>query len=528
MVSSTNLTGSGAVDHDVIKSFIHNGKTAPDVELIHTQSKRSLKNRKENKGSSLRQVAAAFIACFGSVNTGMVMGFSAVAIPQLMDENATLRITAEEASWVASLSSIGTPCGCILSAYLTDFLGRKQTLVLTEVPAIIGWIIIAVAPSTGWIYAGRILTGVSSGMIGAPSRVYTAEVSQPHLRGILSSLASVDASLGVTLEYLIGSLCDWKLCAWISSTVPVFSILTCLLLPESPSWLITSGKKQKCFNSLKKLRGSTCDVQREVNTLIEFSERNHSRTANAKEKGLLCHSSVIKPFFILTTYFFIYQMSGSSTLTFYVVTIFEDFGKTENKYSLTVLIGVARLLFTIAGCVLMLRCRRRTLTFISSIGCGIFMLLLGVYGFLLDFWKSNNIEPIFTWIPVISIFMTIIMSTIGYLIVPWVMIGELYPTKVRGLVGGLTTALCHLFMFFAVKTYPHLRTALTKSGPFLLYGSISLIGTIFLLIFLPETKDKTLQEIEERFSQGKCKSSATAKEKKPIVTNNNKVNGSIV
>lgn len=128
---------------------------------------------------------------------------------------------------------------------------------------------------------------------------------------------------GVTLEYLIGSLCDWKLCAWISSTVPVFSILTCLLLPESPSWLITSGKKQKCFNSLKKLRGSTCDVQREVNTLIEFSERNHSRTANAKEKGLLCHSSVIKPFFILTTYFFIYQMSGSSTLTFYVVTIFE-------------------------------------------------------------------------------------------------------------------------------------------------------------------------------------------------------------
>ena len=96
----------------------------------------------------------------------------------------------------ASLSSIGTPCGCVLSAYLTEILGRKRTLVVTELPAIVGWVMIATAPSIEWIYIGRVLTGVSSGMIGAPSRVYTAEVTQPHLRGILSALASVGASFG--------------------------------------------------------------------------------------------------------------------------------------------------------------------------------------------------------------------------------------------------------------------------------------------------------------------------------------------
>lgn len=101
----------------------------------------------------------------------------------------------------ASLSAIGTPVGCILGGYMMDLVGRKMTLIITEVPTILGWVLIALAPSLPssilpWIYTGRILTGLGSGMVGAPSRIYTAECSQPHLRGMLSSLASFGVSLG--------------------------------------------------------------------------------------------------------------------------------------------------------------------------------------------------------------------------------------------------------------------------------------------------------------------------------------------
>lgn len=96
----------------------------------------------------------------------------------------------------ASVSTIGTPCGCILSAYLTDLLGRKRTLIVLQLPAIIGWLMIGSASSIQWIYVGRFLAGLSSGMIGSPSRVYTAEVSQPHVRGVLAAFASVGTSLG--------------------------------------------------------------------------------------------------------------------------------------------------------------------------------------------------------------------------------------------------------------------------------------------------------------------------------------------
>lgn len=127
------------------------------------------------------------------------------------------------------------------------------------------------------------------------------------------------------MEYLLGFLCDWRTLAWISSIIPILSICTSFLLPESPSWLVSSGQKHKCFNSLKKLRGSTCDVQREVNTLVEFTEKHKSATNMTATQKILAmfHPSILKPFLILTTYFFIYQMSGTNPLTFYSVSIFK-------------------------------------------------------------------------------------------------------------------------------------------------------------------------------------------------------------
>lgn len=125
----------------------------------------------------------------------------------------------------ASLSSISTPVGCILGGYLMDVIGRRRTLILTELPLIIGWLLIFSANSVYMIYGeslslnvhhsrqiltvsfsgGRLLVGFGSGMVGAPARVYTGEVTQPHLRGMLLALSSVGVSLGVLIEYSLGT-----------------------------------------------------------------------------------------------------------------------------------------------------------------------------------------------------------------------------------------------------------------------------------------------------------------------------------
>lgn len=171
-----------------------------------------------------------------------------------------------------------------------------------------------------------------------------------------------------------------------------------------------------------------------------------------------------------------YQFSGVNTITFYAVEIFQDSGTQMDKYTCTIVLGALRFFFTIVACISLRRCGRRPLSFVSGIGCGITMLGLGTYMYYKSIWDAQGIAPIHTWIPVTCIFVFIITCTMGFLVVPWVMIGELYPMKVRGIVGGMTTCAAHTFVFIVVKTYPMLTHLVQRHGAFIAYGVISLLG----------------------------------------------------
>lgn len=144
--------------------------------------------------------------------------------------------------------------------------------------------------------------------------------------------------------------------------------------------------------------------------------------------------------------------------------------------NLTIILGALRFGFTIVACIAMRRCGRRPLSFISGIGCGATMIGLGTYMYYKSIWDAQGIPPMHTWFPVACIFIFIITCTLGFLVVPWVMIGELYPMKVRGIVGGMTTCMAHSFVFIVVKTYPMLSHMIEEHGAFLLYGCISFAG----------------------------------------------------
>ncbi|XP_011297405.1 facilitated trehalose transporter Tret1-like isoform X2 [Fopius arisanus] len=494
------------------------------------------KNHQQQFGSSLRQVSAAFVAQLGTVNTGMTFGFSAIALPQLnataeaiVDSSVVLndtqgnyfncsiinetlyncstysssiRIDESQGSWIASMSSIGTPIGCLLTGYLMDLLGRKRSLIITEVPAFLGWLLIAFATNVEAIYAGRFFVGLGSGMVGAPARVYTSEVTQPHLRGMLIALASVGVSTGVLIEYALGSILHWKVVAGISSLIPLAALILMFAFPETPSYLISRSKPEEARRALRQFRGSKYDLDREMETLVNFSKKNNLKRLTGFREifQALTKPNALKPFAILVIYFLIYQWSGTNAVTFYAVEIFKASGTSINGYLATVILGVARLLSTVAACILCRRCGRRPLTLISSVGCGLSMLGMGGYEWLREYWVHNDVTPTWTWIPVFCMFSYTVACTLGFLVVPWVMIGEVYPVQVRGIIGGITTMTAHSFIFMVVYSFRVLKDSLTEHGTYLLFGSISFFGSIYFYVCLPETKNKSLQEIEDYFS----------------------------
>ncbi|KAF0748409.1 facilitated trehalose transporter Tret1-like [Aphis craccivora] len=469
---------------------------------------------KLTKGSSLKQILVALSANWGTINTGLVFGYTAVSLPQLMMVGSRIPINRHQASWIASVSTIGTPCGCILASYFTDLLGRKKTLIALQLPAIIGWLLVGSATSVQWIYIGRFLAGLSSGMIGSPSRVYTSEVSQPHLRGMLSAFASVGTSLGVMLEYFIGSLLDWDKLALFNATMPAMALFLAFFIPESPSWLISSKNDEiRCRASLRRVRDSKCDVDTEFNDLL-MSTKTDESTSFKEKLRLISRPSAYKPFIIVSIYFLLSQFSGLNVVTFYAVDVIRDSGSTFDKYMATIVLGFIRLAFTVIGCMLMWRLGRKPLSYVSSVGCGISMLCFAGYMYQNTIWVAAGQPASNTWFPIASLFVFYACSTIGYLIVPWVMIGEVFPRQIRGMLGGVATCVGHFSIFIVLQTYPMLQELVTKSGTFAVYGVVSLLSTVFFYYFCPETKNKTLQEIEDSFHNKK-------KQKKPVVISAN-------
>ncbi|KAK9504944.1 hypothetical protein O3M35_009110 [Rhynocoris fuscipes] len=429
---SSMKTGSGNLeDLESLKALVNQPAPKVTVEKLNKENGRICNPEKKNRGSSFRQVCATLLANLGTINTGMAFGFSAIAIPQMEDPNSSLVIDQYQASWIASLTAVSTPIGCILSGYLMDLIGRKKTLIMTQLPTLAGWLLIGSATTVPMVYAGRLLVGLGSGMVGAPARVYTAEATQPHLRGMLSAVASVGVSLGVLIEYFLGAIFNWTTVALLSSLVPTFALIGGFLLPESPTWLMSAGKEEQSRKALNKLRGRNCDIEKEANQLQDFAKTHNVQKPTSISETLkaIAKPSTIKPFFIIVLYFLIYQFSGVNPITFYAVLVFQESGASLDKYLATVTMGIVRLVFTIVSCIMLRRCGRRPLTFISSIGCGISLLVLGTYMYFRLGWISAGQPPQVTWLPVAAMMIFTAASVMGYLVVPWVMIGEVYPTQ---------------------------------------------------------------------------------------------------
>jgi MFS family permease len=479
------------------------GETSPtnNTQYQPLQTKRP----QTRKRSTWRGVAAQGLVTgavmLSSASCGMPVGYSAVLLPQLKQPNETLRIDDEIGSWIASVHSAATPFGSLLSGLLMDRCGRKLALQIASLPLIVGWILIGLAPNHGVLLLGRLVAGLSAGLTAAAGQVLIGEVSEPQFRGMFSSVPFASYSFGILLVYALGSLLPWRYVAGLSTILPILSITIFFCLPESPVWLARNGKPERAREALLWLRGGNAlQARHETEHLTERVdlEKKHAKTLTSNRQ-IFFRPEVIKPFIIINLFNLMQILSGTYIIVFYAVDILGQInGHSVDHFMAAVLTAAVRFAFSLVASLLLVMIGRRALAMTSGLGTTISALCLGTYLYPRDNCVSVNSGGYFA---ALCVLIYVATNTVGFMILPGVMLGELFPAKIRGLAGGLTFMIFNFALFAVAKAFPFVKNSVGVHGVFWIFGGSSLVASLFLYLMLPETKGKTLSQIEDYFQQ---------------------------
>ena len=412
----------------------------------------------------------------------MHYGWPSPSLPQLLSQNSTMTVTDSEGSWIAVMMLAGGPVGSIIAGSMIDMLGRKRTILLTAVPFFTSWMMIAFAHMVEIFYVARFVAGVADGITFIVVPMYLGEIADPKIRGLLGSSCSVIMTFGILLVNIMGTQIDIRLSALISSIVPVLLLVTFCWMPESPYYLLMRGRKEEARQNLLMLRG-TKDVEDELDRLTNaisvqtggwywdlFKERNN-------RKALLV---VI----ILRT---VQQLSGVTAITFYATMIFAAAGSDISPNMATVMYFSVQILMTVVSALMLDKAGRRPLLLVSLTGCAIALTMEATY-YCLDL-KINAL-------PVAALVVFIITYCLGLGTVPVLMLGELFPTKVK------TFALCIVEVYYCLlaavssKFFQIMKDDFEMFIPFYVFALCCAIGFVLVFVFVPETKGKTLEDIQ--------------------------------
>ncbi|XP_032522854.2 facilitated trehalose transporter Tret1-2 homolog isoform X1 [Danaus plexippus] len=437
----------------------------------------------------LYMVLAALAAQSINISVGFCQGFSAVLLPQYTRDHPG--ISSEQTSWIASLGVISNPIGALLGGMMVDAVGRRLLLQSIVLPNLIGWLVIALSDTYVFLCVGRFITGFTIGMSTA-SYIYVAEITTPEKRGVLSALGPGLVSTGIFIVYSLGAFIHWRTVAAICAAVSLLTPFLMYFVPESPLWLASKGQMKEAYDAMFWLRQNNNTAQQELMEFTKDRKQNESMTFKQK-LGLFKRRSVLKPFALLIIFFMFQEMSGIYVILYYAVDFFKSVGTSVNEFTASIIVGGVRVFMGAVGACLINSFRRKTLAAASGLLLGVAMLGAAVC-------DSLNGPPS---IKLGCILLHVSFSMVGFLQLPWIMSGELYPQDIRGIMSGATSCCAYVLIFFNIKTYPQLESLVTSNGTLYIFAICAILGATYCYLFLPETKGKTLTEIMRQFDEEK-------------------------
>jgi len=445
---------------------------------------------------------------------GFLFGYDTAVISGTIAQVTQLfQLDALQQGWYVGCALVGSIVGVLFAGILSDKLGRKLTMVISAVLFSTSALGCALSADFAQLVVYRIIGGVGIGVVSIVSPLYISELAVAQYRGRLVSLYQ----LAVTVGFLGAYLVNYQLLAWAESgtqlsvdwlnkifitevwrgmlgmeTLPaILFFIIIFFIPESPRWLIVRGKELKAVNILEKIYNSITEAKSQLN------ETKSVLTSETKsEWSLLMKPGIFKAVIIGVCIAILGQFMGVNAVLYYGPSIFENAGLSGgDSLFYQVLVGLVNTLTTILALVIIDKVGRKKLVYYGVSGMVVSLILIGLY-FL--FGDSLGVSSLFL---LIFFLFYVFCCAVSICAVVFVLLSEMYPTKVRGLAMSIAGFALWIGTYLIGQLTPWMLQNLTPAGTFFLFAVMCVPYMLIVWKLVPETTGKSLEEIERYWTR---------------------------
>ena len=463
-----------------------------------------------NISITFRSLFASLVADLGAFHFGFGLSYPSPIASEVIRKGL---LSDQNFPIFTSLLSLGAVVGSLVCIPFLQWFGRKAVIMLNSIFGAVGWLLIAVGSNGTELIVGRFFSGMSVGIYSVVVPIYIGELAHYKTKALITNSFSIVLRLGVVICYVLGIFISFRILA----LVPVILILVQVVLmsfqPYSPTWLFSRNLDKRGKQALISLRSTHCDILEECDAIKSIL--NESQIGLRAKLKILAEPYHLKALGVGLTMVAAVQCTGIPVYLSYASQLYST-NKLLDSNTAPTLLGVFMVLGTLIASMLFDRVGRKSLTILSAIGTVFCTSCLGI-----GYWVTERSPPCQTpplavynativghsgclafsiW-ALINLNMLFFLFGLGWGSLLWVLLAELFPIRVKTVVSSLAQVNLWVVTFIITLIWPYLEFWFGTSGAFLLFAVINSFSLLFVVLFIPETKGKPIDEIERLFQE---------------------------